>query len=657
MYDKLTLRQVCVICVFLLVAFVVLSPDANQSVLAIDLDLDSVRRAGARVLDDVRSSLISDAAGKQNPSWIEAATSLAAAFADCPEENAAITHFVFGFSGAEDENYASALCATLSKFVRCIPPSADTASGVYQAVYATLFDKGTSRSRAWDFEIVAHLHRTVPTLRWGKLPFNVKSVRIEGPSRSNAGLIWEQRVDASTILGVIPPHVTNLVMSAVDLHWAAATATPSSTQKKRRRRTEQNGGQQEQQQQPTTAVPVSAAVDELETLELHDCGVSDSFLETGPWFSLLTKLVLHNCVFYDERQSTSSKELMGLVGNWAMPMDLLRTVSIRYSRFFPVERAPPAVDTNKKTAAAAGGSGVLIKNDEDVGASAEAGFIGFVAEIIAGKEFVSELEFVAVVMHHPGGADAVPPTTSFAAAGDDDDQHPPRSNNAGRDEQSIMRRRSAQQVSSFFTLLAQTKSLKRLVVANVPLEPAEQVGSAGNAVAAAGNKASLTALLLPSYLEVLALRNVGLTALPDLTQLPETVVDVDFSFNLLSSFPMQQIVAAPKIRRINLAGNRISGGLDTQQLPEHLLELNCSRNMLGGPLGLSTLPRRIEVFDVSHNRFSGNVGSMQHFPDSARHILFNDNKLTGRYDYSQLPLLSVRIMWENNDWDSLMPRP
>lgn len=78
-------------------------------------------------------------------------------------------------------------------------------------------------------------------------------------------------------------------------------------------------------------------------------------------------------------------------------------------------------------------------------------------------------------------------------------------------------------------------------------------------------------------------------------KLPDTVVDLDLSDNLMASFDNFQL--PPKLRRLDLSSNRLAGNFNLR-LPITLTSLNLSKNdlMLG-----SKLPKSLKYLDLSHN--------------------------------------------------------
>ena len=182
----------------------------------------------------------------------------------------------------------------------------------------------------------------------------------------------------------------------------------------------------------------------------------------------------------------------------------------------------------------------------------------------------------------------------------------------------------------------------------------------------------LTELSFPRHLERLRLCNFSLRETPKalpptlrVLEMPFNALDgqfpdlsdtlleeIDFSNNSLSEFPTR---LPTSIKRLRIASNKLGGSIDFTNLPRQLLELNVAHNRLTGPADLTRLPPRMEVFDVAYNSLTGPV-NMREFPDSVRYVFLQNNAFTGRYDVTRLPLLSVRVLFGGNKWDSLVPQ-
>jgi hypothetical protein len=135
--------------------------------------------------------------------------------------------------------------------------------------------------------------------------------------------------------------------------------------------------------------------------------------------------------------------------------------------------------------------------------------------------------------------------------------------------------------------------------------------------------------------------------------LVDTVLEMfDFSNNSISEFPSR---LPATIKKIRIASNQLRGKMDFSALPKDLEELSIAHNQLSGGADLTRLPGQLQILDIAYNKFSGSI-NMREFPDSVRYVFLHFNEFTGRYDVSRLPLLSVRVLFGGNKWDSLIPR-
>ncbi|KAJ4959527.1 hypothetical protein NE237_026638 [Protea cynaroides] len=90
----------------------------------------------------------------------------------------------------------------------------------------------------------------------------------------------------------------------------------------------------------------------------------------------------------------------------------------------------------------------------------------------------------------------------------------------------------------------------------------------------------------------------------------QSLVSIDLSFNLLNgSIPNGFATAFPKLRTLNLAGNKIHGGsLDFVGL-QSLTFLNISGNLFNGSV-MGVFQEQLQVIDLSRNQFEGQISQV-----------------------------------------------
>jgi Leucine-rich repeat (LRR) protein len=125
--------------------------------------------------------------------------------------------------------------------------------------------------------------------------------------------------------------------------------------------------------------------------------------------------------------------------------------------------------------------------------------------------------------------------------------------------------------------------------------------------------------------------------------------------NSITELPSEAVLEShTALTSLRVPANELRGSLNTMRLPRQLVELVLSHNHLSGPISIADLPHGIATFDIAFNEFSGPV-DLTAFRAALRFAFLQHNRFTGRYDVTRLPLLSVKIVFGENDWDSLLP--
>lgn len=179
----------------------------------------------------------------------------------------------------------------------------------------------------------------------------------------------------------------------------------------------------------------------------------------------------------------------------------------------------------------------------------------------------------------------------------------------------------------------------------------------------------------PNYLETLIASGNQLSGSGIIEKLPVSVVTVDLSNNALSgafgdtsSFMSLQYVdlshnklstimwasLPPQLKTLVASHNELTGKLPVEALPTALLHLDVSWNKMSGPIKIDALPKQLEHLDVQHNEFSGPL-DFSAFAPAIRFAYFQSNKFSGRPDVTRVPVDMRRLLFGDNDFESLMP--
>jgi hypothetical protein len=162
--------------------------------------------------------------------------------------------------------------------------------------------------------------------------------------------------------------------------------------------------------------------------------------------------------------------------------------------------------------------------------------------------------------------------------------------------------------------------------------------------------------LKPSQMKQIVLQGAGLVG-PFPVDIAEyqNLTTLHLDNNSITELPSAALLEShTALTSLRVPANQLRGSLNTKRLPRQLVELVLSHNQLSGPISIADLPRGIATFDIAFNEFTGPV-DLTAFRAALRFAFLQHNRFTGRYDVTRLPLLSVKIVFGENDWDSLLP--
>ena len=106
----------------------------------------------------------------------------------------------------------------------------------------------------------------------------------------------------------------------------------------------------------------------------------------------------------------------------------------------------------------------------------------------------------------------------------------------------------------------------------------------------------------------------------------------------------------PKVQFCNIfsfSSNRLTGEIDSAQLPRGMKSLTLINNQITGEIKLAQLPEGMKQLDLRSNQLTGGIDLTQ-MPEGMKQLSLQNNQLTGEIDLTQLPEGMSGLYLENN---------
>ena len=99
--------------------------------------------------------------------------------------------------------------------------------------------------------------------------------------------------------------------------------------------------------------------------------------------------------------------------------------------------------------------------------------------------------------------------------------------------------------------------------------------------------------------------------------------------------------------QISLSGKQLTGSLDLTELPENITGIYLNDNKLSGSIHLTKLPKTMKKLSLYLNKFTGSI-DLRNLPDGMRQLFLHKNQLSGSLHLSHLPREMSCVILQRN---------